>query len=64
METPSSTVAVRGTAFDVEVDEEGTTYVWVDSGEVVVENSGGSLVVQPGQVGGEGEEGGASPGGG
>jgi len=51
VETPSSTVAVRGTAFDVEVDEEGTTYVWVDSGEVVVENAGGSLVVQPGQSG-------------
>ncbi|MGI6517188.1 MAG: FecR family protein [Bacillota bacterium] len=51
VETPSSTVAVRGTAFDVEVDEEGTTYVWVDSGEVVVENEGGSLVVQPGQSG-------------
>ncbi|MDD2201943.1 MAG: FecR family protein [Firmicutes bacterium] len=51
VETPSSTVAVRGTAFDVEVDEEGTTYVWVDSGEVVVENEGGSLVVEPGKSG-------------
>lgn len=51
VETPSSTVAVRGTAFDVEVDEEGTTYVWVDSGEVVVENEDGYIVVEPGRSG-------------
>ncbi len=42
VETPFSTVSVRGTAFGVEVDEEETTYVYVESGQVVVESESGS----------------------
>jgi hypothetical protein len=49
VETPSSTVSVRGTVFSVEVDEEETTYVYVESGQVVVESELGSLMVDPGQ---------------
>ena len=49
VETPSSTVSVRGTVFSVEVDEEETTYVYVESGRVVVESELGSLIVDPGQ---------------
>lgn len=49
VETPFSTVSVRGTAFGVEVDEEETTYVYVESGQVVVESESGSLAVDPGQ---------------
>lgn len=49
IETPSSTVSVRGTAFAVEVDEEETTYVYVESGQVEVGSGSGSLVVDPGQ---------------
>lgn len=49
IETPSSTVSVRGTVFAVEVDEEETTYVYVESGQVEVASESGSLVVDPGQ---------------
>lgn len=49
IETPSSTVSVRGTVFTVEVDEEQTTYVYVESGQVEVASESGSLVVDSGQ---------------
>lgn len=49
IETPSSTVSVRGTVFAVEVDEEETTYVYVESGQVVVRSESGSLTVDPGR---------------
>ncbi len=49
IETPSSTVSVRGTVFAVEVDEEQTTYVYVESGQVEVAGESGSLLVDPGQ---------------
>ncbi|HBK59387.1 MAG TPA: hypothetical protein DDZ84_01160 [Firmicutes bacterium] len=49
VETPSSTVSVRGTAFCVEVDDEETTYVYVESGQVMVESESGTLTVDPGQ---------------
>jgi len=49
IETPSSTVSVRGTVFAVEVDEEETTYVYVESGQVEVASESGSLVIDPGQ---------------
>lgn len=48
METPSATVAVRGTRFKVDVDRDETVHVSVRSGIVVVENPMGSLTINAG----------------
>jgi hypothetical protein len=49
VETPSATIAVRGTSFGVWVGEDGTTQVWVESGLVEVFNDAGSVMVGPGK---------------
>jgi tetratricopeptide (TPR) repeat protein len=45
LETPSATAAVRGTDWEVEVFEDGRSLITVLSGEVVFENSLGSVTV-------------------
>ncbi|THB79901.1 MAG: TonB-dependent receptor [Desulfobacteraceae bacterium] len=47
METPSATAAIRGTEWDLEVDEKGTATITVLKGEVVFYNDYGRVVVQP-----------------
>lgn len=49
VETPSSTIAVRGTSFRVDVDSARATSVYVESGMVVVLMEQGSVDVGPGQ---------------
>lgn len=45
METPSATAAIRGTDWDIEVDENGRTVITVLSGEVDFFNDFGRIVV-------------------
>lgn len=49
METPSVTLAIRGTDWDIEVDREGRTRVAVLSGVVELANEQGSLQVRSGE---------------
>lgn len=45
METPSATAAIRGTDWDLEVDENGTSIITVLSGEVEFYNDFGKVIV-------------------
>jgi Flp pilus assembly protein TadD len=49
IETPSATAAIRGTDWDLLVDEKGTSYVTVLRGVVEFYNDFGSLLVNPGE---------------
>ena len=48
--SPTAVISVRGTIFDVRVDQEATTQVWVEEGLVSVEDpvQGPEVMVQPG----------------
>ncbi|MEW6441415.1 MAG: tetratricopeptide repeat protein [bacterium] len=49
IETPSATAAIRGTDWDLSVDENGTSTVTVLAGSVSFYNDFGGLTVEPGQ---------------
>lgn len=49
IETPSATAAIRGTDWDLAVDEEGTSYLTVLNGAVELYNAHGSLTVGQGE---------------
>jgi hypothetical protein len=51
--TPTAVISVRGTIFDVQIeDDQGTTLVSVDEGEVGVRNQmrGGEVILHPGEA--------------
>lgn len=50
METPSATLSIRGTDWEVEVDPAGTTQLVVLSGQVTMGNAEGELLVAPGEA--------------
>jgi tetratricopeptide (TPR) repeat protein len=49
IETPSATAAVRGTDWDILVDEKGTSYLTVLRGNIEFYNDYGKLIVQAGE---------------
>lgn len=50
METPSATMSIRGTDWEVEVDPAGATQLVVLSGQVVMGNAQGELLLVPGEA--------------
>jgi predicted Zn-dependent protease len=51
MDTPSATLSIRGTDWDVEVLPDGTTRLTVFSGEVALANTQGEIKIGPGETG-------------
>lgn len=51
METPSSVAAIRGTDWDIEVSEEGTTRLTVVHGSVQLSNEFGAVTINAGEQG-------------
>lgn len=49
IETPSATAAIRGTEWDIVVDEKGTSYLAVLKGSVEIFNDYGRVMVNPGE---------------
>jgi hypothetical protein len=49
IETPSATAAIRGTEWDIVVDEKGTSYLTVLKGSVEIFNDYGRVMVNPGE---------------